>query len=103
MQEQTQKQSSGKSLIFWLIVVAVIIIAGVSLWYFLFVPEIEIPSGVTPVVETLPISDITEQLTEGTTIEEIGQDLETIETEADKLLQDLEAELERIQRELNQL
>jgi len=100
MQEQRQNQSTGKSILCWLITAAVIIIAAVLLWPLFFSPEPEIPSEMIPLPQG---EDITEQLSEGTTIGEIGQDIDSLDDEAEKLLQDLESELQQMEQELEQL
>jgi len=106
MQEQIQKQSSGKSIFCWLITAAVIIVAAILLWPLFFAPEPEFPSGATPVPQEEEIAaeeDITEKLTEGTTIEEIKQDLESLKEETERLLRDIETELQQMEQELEQL
>jgi flagellar basal body-associated protein FliL len=105
MQEQGQNQSTGKNIFCWLITAAVIIIAVILLWPLFFSSEPELPSEVIPPLqeETTADEDITEQLSEGTTTGEIMQDLEALEQEAKKLLQDIETELQRMEQEAEQL
>jgi hypothetical protein len=105
MQEQRQNQSTGKSILCWLITAAVIIIAVILLWPLFFSPQPEIPSEMIPLPseETTAGEDITEQLSEGTTIGEIGQDIDSLEKEAEDLLQGLEDELQQMEQELEQL
>jgi flagellar basal body-associated protein FliL len=106
MQEQIQKQSSGKSIFCWLITAAVIIVAAIFLWPLFFASEPEFPSDTTLVPqqeEATAEEDISGQLTEGTTIEEIKQDLESLKEETEKLLGDIEAELQQMEQELEQL
>lgn len=107
MQEQRQNQSTGKSILYWLVTAAVIIVAAIFLWSLslFFSPQPELPSEMIPLPqeETTAGEDITEQLSEGTTIEEIKQDLESLEEGAEKLLEDIEAELQQMEQELEQL